>query len=183
MPTFSQRSRTTRLAVFAIVTAVLPTFSPIVMRAHTHTASAAPLSTNCDVDPNALGADAEEQSALDQTNAYRAAYDLQPLQMSYTLTVTAEWKAHDMAARHYVDHSDGFRDCGYSYPGAWYGENLAGGNSGGYATLMQWESSPLHNENLLDANYSAIGIKRVHSTDPGDPYGWYWAMELGSTVD
>jgi uncharacterized protein YkwD len=188
--TFRQRSRTTGLAVFAIVTAVLPTFSPNGMRANTYAASAAPLSTNCDVDPSALGADDEEQSALDQTNAYRAAYGLQPLQVSYTLTVTAEWKANDMAARHYADHNDGFRtwdqrfhDCGYNYPGAWFGENLARGNSTGYATLMQWENSPLHNENLLDANYSAIGIKRVHSTDPGDSYGWYWTMELGSTVD
>jgi len=48
---------------------------------------------------------------------------------------------------------------------------------------MQWENSPLHNENLLVANYSAIGIKRAHATDPDDSYGWYWAMELGSTVD
>jgi uncharacterized protein YkwD len=60
---------------------------------------------------------------------------------------------------------------------------LAGGNSTSYATLMQWENSPLHNENLLVANYSAIGIKRAHATDPDDSYGWYWAMELGSTVD
>lgn len=159
---------------------------------HTSSARAAVLGpglVNCDTDPSALTPDAEEQTVLNEANAYRASYGLTSLQLSYVLTTNALWKANDMAARHYDSHDDGFRtwdqrfrDCGYESAGAWMGENLAGGNAGGDATLQQWEVSPHHNANLLEPSFAFVGIKRFQS-DPGDPHGWYWAMELGSAPD
>jgi uncharacterized protein YkwD len=146
-------------------------------------------SVNCVVDASRLTLDGEEQAVLDSTNAYRAQYGLQPLQLSWPLQRIALWKASDTALRTYMQHDDGFRsweqrfaDCGYDYiaMGALIGENLSAGYAGGGATLSGWEASPLHNANLLNPAFSVVGIKRVQSAQPGDPYGWYWAMELGS---
>jgi uncharacterized protein YkwD len=154
--------------------------------ATTHAAVREPELVSCDIDSSNLTLDAEEHTVLDEANSYRAAYGLAPLQLSYVLTATALWKASDMATRHYDSHDDGFRtwdqrfrDCGYDSPDAWMGENLAGGNAEGDATLQQWEASPQHNENLLQPSFAFVGIKRIQSGQ-GDPYGWYWAMELGS---
>jgi len=142
---------------------------------------------SCDVDTHHLALDAEEQTALDGTNAYRAGHGLQPLRLSYTLTRAALWKSTDMVARHYAEHDDGFRtwmqrfnDCGYDSAGAYVAENLAGGSAAGAATLKQWQGSALHDANLLNPTYTAVGIKRVQSTDA---YGWYWSMDLGSDLD
>ncbi len=146
-------------------------------------------SVNCGVDASRLALDGEEQAVLDATNAYRAQYGLQPLHISWTLQRVALWKASDTALHTYMQHDDGFRsweqrfaDCGYDYAsmGASIGENLAAGMPGGAATLAQWQSSPPHNANLLNPAFSVVGIKRVPAAGPGDPYGWYWAMELGS---
>jgi len=146
-------------------------------------------SVNCSVDPTRLALDAEEQYILDATNAYRAQYGLQPLQLSWTLQRIALWKAADTAMHAYMQHDDGFRsweqrfsDCGYDYLslGASIGENLAAGYADGSATLSQWQNSPQHNANLLNPAFSVVGIKRVQGAGPGDPYSWYWAMELGS---
>ncbi len=164
--------------------------TPIRVRAEGMDAPAgAAQSVNCSVDASRLALDGEEQGVLDATNAYRAQYGLQPLQLSWTLQRIALWKASDTALHAYMQHDDGFRsweqrfsDCGYDYlsMGAAIGENLAAGYPGGSATLTQWETSPLHNANLLNPAFSVVGIKRVQGIGPGDPYGWYWAMELGS---
>lgn len=147
-------------------------------------------SVNCGVDPSRLALDGEEQAVLDATNAYRLQNGLQPLQLSWTLQRIALWKASDTALHDYMEHDDGFRsweqrfaDCGYDYQalGATIGENLAAGYPEGAATLAMWESSPPHNANLLNPAFSVVGIKRVPAAGAGDPYGWYWAMELGST--
>ena len=174
----------------ALLVAVVPGFSQLRAPERAYSASAQARSAalaNCDVDASRLPLNDEEQAVLDQTNAYRAAYSLQPLQLSYSLTVNAEWKASDMAANHYGAHDDGFRtwdqrfrDCGYNMPDAYMGENLAGGNAGSVATLEQWQTSPHHNENLLNPNYSVVGIKRAKAPDASDIHVWYWAMELAS---
>lgn len=145
---------------------------------------------SCDVDASRMALDPEEQAVVDQTNAYRASFGLPALQPSFELTQNALWKSGDMAAREYFAHDDGFRswyqrfsDCGYDTAGAFVGENLAAGNASGAAALQQWQNSPPHNDNLLDPNFTAIGVKRVKTSDSANPYGWYWAMELGSSLD
>ena len=174
-----------------LLVAIVLGFIPAAARAErAYSASAQARSAalaNCDVDASRLPLNDEEQAVLDQTNAYRAAYSLQPLQLSYSLTISAEWKASDMAANHYGAHDDGFRtwdqrfrDCGFNMPDAYMGENLAGGYASGDATLQQWETSPHHNENLLNPNYSVVGIKRAKAPDASDIHVWYWAMELAS---
>ena len=109
---------------------------------------------------------------LEQTNAYRIAHGLSALRLSYSLSLNAAWKSSDMSARRYsTTHDDAFRswdqrfrDCGYTMPGATFGENLAAGIASGVTTLQQWQGSPHHNENLLDPDFTAVGIKRVQAS-------------------
>lgn len=146
-------------------------------------------SVNCAVDGGQLGLDGEEQYVVDQTNAYRAQNGLPALVVTGALQRVALWKANDIAQRVSMQHDDGFRswqqrfsDCGYDYlnMNAQIGENLAAGNAAGAGTLNQWQSSPMHNANLLNGSFTAIGVKRVQGFGAGDPYHWYWTMELGS---
>ncbi len=142
---------------------------------------------NCDVPDSQLAVDPEEQALLDMLNAYRAQNGLSQLQFDPSLQRAAAWKAMDMANFRYTAHDDSFRswdqrfrDCGYSSPYAFMAENLAGGYATGAQTLTQWETSPVHNANLLNGTMNFIGLVRYHSPNPGDPYGWYWVLELGS---
>lgn len=153
-------------------------------------------SANCDVDNGRLAMDAAELQALDETNQYRIANGLSPLQPDYLLTRMALWKSSELmtsiSGGATPAHDDGFRswdqrflDCGYTsiFPDTYYGENLGGGHDTGDATLIDFEHSPPHNDNLLNPHYTAVGIKRVAALDPNDNYHWYWAMEFGSVVD
>jgi uncharacterized protein YkwD len=176
---------TTRLPFLPLAVLLL---APPILFGHTHAAAAnKQAGINCDVDLGQLALNSEERTLLELLNGYRTSFGLQPLRLSYTLTVNALWKSTDMASRHYAQHNDGFRswmqrfsDCGYPMANALVGENLAGGYASGAATLGLWEASPLHNANLLDPSYLAVGIKRVQSNDT---YGYYWSIELGSILD
>jgi uncharacterized protein YkwD len=148
-----------------------------------------PVTVNCTVDATQLALTPEEQALLIDINSYRAAHGFAGLQRSPALTVSALWKANDMAMRRYDAHDDGFRtwaqrfrDCGYVLPGVTFGENLAAGYAGSEETLQQWQASPPHDANLLDPAFTAVGIKRVPALS-GDPYGWYWTMDFGSRLD
>jgi uncharacterized protein YkwD len=180
----------TKVVAYTLAAGLLATAVSGAVRGHGDRAQAQTATVNCDVDVTRLAPDAEELAVLDQTNAYRAANNLPPLQLSFALTRAALWKSADMAARQYGAHDDGlltwsqrFADCGYTIPDAYIGENLAGGNADAATTMQQWKDSPAHNANLLDPPFVAVGIKRVQSSDPADPYGTYWSMEFASQLD
>lgn len=139
---------------------------------------------DCTVDP---ALDSEELFLLQLINDHRAQNGLAPLSASWTLSKAAQWKSQDMATNRYFAHDDltrtwvqRIRDCGYGY-NAWLGENIAAGNSGALATFNQWKNSTGHNANMLNANYTAIGIGRAYGA--GSPYGWYWTNDFGSVAD
>lgn len=153
-----------------------------------HAQTALPAAVNCDVDTTKLALDPQEQAALNQVNAYRAANGAPPLAVSLTLTRAALWKSASMAAGAPVGHDDASRswsqrlnDCGYQAGTA--AENIAAGESTGAATVADWQSSPPHNENLLNPAYTAVGLKRARSQNPSDTYGWYWTMDFGGGMD
>jgi uncharacterized protein YkwD len=188
----SAAAATSRAALHALGLAVLLTLIGTLLAAPAALASAPPAVAraalvNCDVDPNALMPDTEEQAALGQINAYREAQGLAPLAWSWALQRAALWKSADMAVRRYASHDDGFRgwqqriaDCGYDVFDAEVAENLAGGSPAGAELVWQWQTSPEHNANLLDPWMAVAGLKRVQNPDPADPLGWYWTLELGS---
>jgi hypothetical protein len=121
---------------------------------------------------------------LSMINAYRAQNGEGALAPSAALGQSALWKSTDMAANHYFSHDDLIRgwsqrihDCGYA--SSYAGENLAAGYADAPETLNQWETSPEHNANLLNASYHAIGIGRAASSSGY----WYWTTDFGDTTD
>ena len=158
--------------------------------AHSTKPVSAQVALGCGIDASRMAPEGEEQAFSAGVNAYRAQNGLQPFQLSWALTVSAVWKSTNLAANHdgMLAHDDPggrswmqrFTDCGYNPPGSFVGENLAAGNATALATLSQWEASPPHNANMLNPQYTVIGVKRIQSTDQ---LGWYWTLEFGSALD
>ena len=136
---------------------------------------------------------AETQDTLRRINAYRAAgascgqrrfEPAAPLAWSSKLEQAATAHARDMAARRTMSHaggdgssmSDRVARVGYHW-GA-LGENV----SAGYRTvpdgLEGWMKSPGHCSNIMGAQFREVGVGAANA--PGDTYGWYRAMVLGT---
>ncbi len=100
---------------------------------------------------------------LNLVNQERARAGLKPLQMDLNLVKLARLKAQDMINLGYFDHNsptygspfDMMKKYGVSYRYA--GENLAGAPTvdSAHTNLM---NSPGHRANILNANYTRVGI-------------------------
>lgn len=142
--------------------------------------------TNCTVSD--LSTDAEEAAFLTLINAYRAQNGRGALALSTNLNRAATWHGGDMGAKGYFSHTDSLgrnpsaraRDCDYP-SGA--GENIAAGTVWDTAqeAFTAWRNSSGHNANMLNANYTMIGIARVYVS--GSRYGWYWVTNFGTVND
>lgn len=118
------------------------------------------------------GANADEQTMLGLVNQERAKAGLKALQMDSNLVKLARMKARDMIDMGYFSHNsptygspfDMMKTYGIRY--SYAGENLAGAPtvSSAHTSLM---NSPGHRANILNANYSKVGIGVVN----GGPYG------------
>ncbi len=145
--------------------------------------------------------DDQELAFLRQLNEYRVANGRLPLLLSDQLSLSAERHSHDMGTYHYFSHEseasdyypvgsefwDRLEHDGYdSAPGS--AENLAAGAATASEVMGLWKGSEGHKANMLDplmngsrVVFREVGIARVYAA--GSPYGWYWAVEFGSTVD
>ena len=54
------------------------------------------------------------------------------------------------------------------------GENIAAGQSSASAVVKSWMNSAGHRDNILNGNYSEVGIACYY--DPGTPYLYYWVQ-------
>lgn len=118
------------------------------------------------------GLSADEQQMLDLVNAARTSAGLSPFQPDLNLVKLARLKAQDMIDKNYFSHNsptygspfDMMKSAGITYRTA--GENLAGAPTVDIAhtNLM---NSPGHRANILNANFSKVGIGIVN----GGPYG------------
>lgn len=142
--------------------------------------------TNCTVSD--LSTDGEEAAFLTLVNTYRAQNGRGALALSTNLSRAATWHGGDMGANGYFSHTDSLgrnpsaraRDC--DYPGG-AGENIAAGTVWDTAqeAFTAWRNSSGHNANMLNANYTMIGIARVYVS--GSRYGWYWVTNFGTVND
>lgn len=105
------------------------------------------------------------EGSIAVTNRYRSQNSLSPLKENSTLQKAAEKKIDDMFALQYFAHespsgvlpSGLAKEVGYEY--VLVGENLALGNFANDFELIQaWMNSPGHRANILNDNYSEIGI-------------------------
>ncbi len=112
---------------------------------------------------------------VDLTNGDRAAHTVGGLSVNPLLTAAAQAKANDMAARGYFAHvsPDGknswywFREAGYSF--IYAGENLAVDFYDSGDVERAWMNSPTHRRNILDGNFTEIGIATAQGTYQGRP--------------
>ena len=113
-------------------------------------------------------------SALtDGTNAARVANDLPSLQVNDLLVKAAQEKVDDMVANNYFAHTSPqgitpwywFGNVGYSF--AYAGENLAVDFSDSQDVTNAWLNSPEHRANIMNANFTQIGIAIATGTYEG----------------
>lgn len=97
-------------------------------------------------------------------NQERAKAGLKPLKSDTKLTSVATAKAKDMYTNNYFDHTsptygspfDMMKQFGVSY--SYAGENIAKGQQNPQAVMDAWMNSSGHRANILNANYTSIGV-------------------------
>lgn len=110
---------------------------------------------------------------IEQTNQVRAAEALGTLTPNPILETVAKMKADDMAAKGYFAHNspDGktpwywFKQAGYAYVAA--GENLAVNFTDSKDVTDAWLNSPSHRANIMNGNYTEIGIATAQGAYKG----------------
>jgi len=112
---------------------------------------------------------------VDETNQNRAAGNLPALTVNPLLQAAAQEKADDMAKNNYFAHTSPagitpwywFANVGYDFEYA--GENLAVNFSDSQDVTTAWMNSPEHRANILNANYTDIGMATATGTYEGQP--------------
>jgi len=114
-----------------------------------------------------------------------------PLAMQESLVCSARLHSMDMAVQDYFSHTslDGRtpqnRIGAAGYAGSWYGENIAWGQRSPEEVMAGWMDSPGHCSNIMNANFTEIGIGYYQgASDPSAPV-WqqaapYWTQNFGS---
>ena len=119
-------------------------------------------------------------------NNYRTQNGLNSLTSQSQLTAAAQRHSLDMGCNFFMSHtgtdgSDPYaRIVASGYPVNWWGENVAAGYATPDAVMAAWIASPPHNENLLNPNFTEIGIGYVINEADPNGYKSYWTMALGS---
>ncbi len=119
-------------------------------------------------------------------NVERAKVGAAPLTAHLNLTQAAQKHAIDMACYGAIGHtgSDGStpseRMDQFGYVWAVAGENVAGGYATPAAVMTGWMNSDGHRANILNTEFTDIGIGFVYN--PGSTSVYYWVMDLGTLL-
>lgn len=109
-------------------------------------------------------------------NRLRAEKGLPPLIPNRTLMAYAQLRASELPTL--FSHN---RPNGQSYSAAltkgYTGENIAAGRNTAQGTLLQWQASKMHYQNMTSPNYQTIGVGAVYA--PNTPFGYYWVQVFG----
>lgn len=122
----------------------------------------------------------QAQAVLKIVNQERAKQGLKALILDKKLNNVAQLKAEDMKKNNYFDHNsptlgspfDLMRSQGVSYRTA--GENIAAGQQSAQAVMNSWMNSSGHRANILNANYTKLGVGFC----TGGRMGTYWVQEF-----
>ncbi len=126
--------------------------------------------------PASANIGAYEQQVVDLVNKERAAAGLPALKVNTKLAGVAEKKAEDLRDKNYFAHQsptygspfDMMKQFGISYTSA--GENIAKGQKTPSDVMNGWMNSPGHRANILNSNYTEIGVGYV--TDSNGTTYW-----------
>lgn len=116
------------------------------------------------IDSRALPASVESLVLVDLANEDRVEEGLSALAVNTKLVAAAQLKANDMVTNGYFAHTSPagvtpwhwFGEAGYTF--LYAGENLAVNFSESDNVNRAWMNSPLHRENILNTNFTEIGI-------------------------
>ncbi|WP_208641500.1 CAP domain-containing protein [Micromonospora arborensis] len=119
-----------------------------------------------------------ENTVVHLTNQARAKAGVPPLKINELLRQAARSHSTDMARRGFFSHIDPdgatpfdrMRSHGYAQPGA---ENLAMGQSRPHEVIHAWLNSPGHRANLLNPEFSVIGVGLHLDSGP------WWTQNFG----
>ncbi len=124
-----------------------------------------------------------ESQVIALINNERANAGVAPLNGQSQLGNAARGHSQDMACNGFFSHtgSDGstfavrITRAGYSYSAA--AENIAAGYGDPASVVAGWMGSQGHKDNMLNPNYTEVGIGYVYVS--GSPYGVYWTANFG----
>jgi uncharacterized protein YkwD len=126
---------------------------------------------------------AQEQTIVDLVNQQRAQNGLGPLQVNSKLVEAAQIHSSDMATLGQMLHTlpgaalptlqSRGQYVGYNY--SYLGENIAFNYPDDNSVMTAWMNSPGHRANILDANYTEIGVGIAYDS-LGEPY---YTQEFG----
>jgi len=127
------------------------------------------------------------KTVLLDMNQYRAEYNLPPLVWNDQLTAAADVHSKDLAAHGIIQHegtdgssaADRVTRVGYNYRLTL--ENVAAGQKSWADALQGWKDSKGHNENLLHADATEIGV--ALDFNPSTRFASYWTMVLGTPLN
>ncbi len=144
-----------------------------------------PLSSDID-DPSQIESDTRSISVIEEVvnivNNERRRAGLSPLRIHSRLNAAAQAHSNDMARNNFFSHTgsdsssfgDRMRRFGYNFSRG--GENIAAGQSSPQQVMESWMNSPGHRRNILNGNFSDIGVGFTR----GGRYGTYWTQNFGA---
>jgi len=113
-------------------------------------------------------ATAVQKEILNLVNAQRSSAGLSALSLDASLNTVAMEKARDMDVNNYFSHTsptygspfDMLKTYGISY--SYAGENIATGQTSAAQVMNDWMNSSGHRANILNANFTKIGVGYVN---------------------
>jgi Ca2+-binding RTX toxin-like protein len=136
-----------------------------------------------------IATDSYDQQLLDLVNAERAKNGLRALVLSQKLDQAADKYARRLAEGDFFSHTDiqtgsqaSDRAAAEGYNYTYIGENIAAGYSSAEAVFQGWMASTGHRENILNANYTHMGLGYHYlANDTGNVnYQHYWTQVFGA---
>jgi uncharacterized protein YkwD len=119
-----------------------------------------------------------ETRLVELVNEERLKVGSNPLVRSDQLNLAAWRQSWDMALNNFASHtgSDGsdsitrIRDTGYQ--GNWFGENIVVGFPTAETAMNWWMNSPGHRANILDPQFTEIGVALAYNANSDNLYYW-----------
>jgi uncharacterized protein YkwD len=139
-----------------------------------------PVDISCSYQTNT----AFEAQVIELINAERAKVGLPPLYTQSQLMAAARLHSADMGCNDFFGHtgSDGSsladRLMRQGYSGYYFGENIAAGYSTPESVVNAWMNSSGHRANILNANYTDVGVGYVYWS--GSTYKSYWTADFAT---
>ncbi|WP_051271232.1 CAP domain-containing protein [Shimazuella kribbensis] len=121
-----------------------------------------------------------EQEVFDLVNEERKKQNVKPLILSLKVSKLAREKSEDMRDKDYFDHhSPTYGDpCEHmkkqGVGNGYCGENIAAGSATPKEVMERWMKSEGHRANILNKNYTHIGVGYAK----GGRYGTYWTQQF-----